>query len=164
MRHSQNKVTKEITLDQNHYVSTLRSISHPQLTRAKMEDFAEPEVHELYRSLLGAVAYLSHTRLDVNVFICALQRHGHKPQIQHVKKLNKLLSWLRKNPKKLHYKNFVEPRAGGSIHAEASSAPARHIFALFLTQLSRRKMRVASVSEEHSTYTHARSEERGCKY
>ena len=58
-------------------------------------------------SLLGAVAYLAHTRIDVVVFICALQRHTSKPQVQHVKKLNKLLSWVQKNPRKLVYRRFA---------------------------------------------------------
>ena len=57
-------------------------------------------------SLLGAVAYLSHTRIDVVVFICAGQRYSSKPQIQHVKRLNKLLTWIQRNPKKLVYKRF----------------------------------------------------------
>ena len=71
VKHVQDQVTKEITLDQIAYVGNLRTISHPQLTDGKQEDLCTPDLHQLYMSLLGAVAYLSHTRMDVVVFICA---------------------------------------------------------------------------------------------
>ena len=71
-------------------------------------------------SLLGAVAYLSHTRLDAAVFICALQRHAAKPQIEHVRKLSKLLTWVHKHPKKLAYKR----RQGAESNIRAISDAA----------------------------------------
>ena len=71
-------------------------------------------------SLLGAVAYLAHTRLDVVVFICALQRHTSKPQVLHVRKLNKLLTWAKKYPRKLVYRRF-DNSTGGSCPTEASA-------------------------------------------
>ncbi len=86
--HIQCHMIHEITLDQTAYAINLRSIAHPQLHGARPEDECCPALHQLYMSLLGAVAYLSHTRLDVAVFLCAIQRYGHKPQTQHVKKLN----------------------------------------------------------------------------
>ncbi len=57
-------------------------------------------------SLLGAVAYLALTRVDVLVFICALQRYAATPQIQHVKRLNKVVKWVQRHPKKLHFKRL----------------------------------------------------------
>ena len=108
VRHVQDKVTKEITLDQVAYASNLRCIAHPQLTGSKHEDLCCPALHQLYMSLLGAVAYLSHTRVDVVVFICAGQRFAQKPQIQHVRRLNKLLLWIQRNPKKLIYRRFQQ--------------------------------------------------------
>ena len=65
----------EVTLDQIAYVGNLRSIAHPQLSGGRPEDECCPALIQLYMSLLGAIAYLSHTRVDVCVFICALQRH-----------------------------------------------------------------------------------------
>ena len=86
MKRQQNPITKEVSLDQNHFVTTLKPIVHQHLATEPADSKACPGLHELYRSLLGAIAYLSHTRLDVNVFVSALQRHGHQPQIQHVRK------------------------------------------------------------------------------
>ena len=45
----------------------------------KAEDLCCQALIQLYMSLLGAVAYLTHTRMDVAVFICALQRHTSAP-------------------------------------------------------------------------------------
>jgi len=106
VHHCQDQLTKEITLDQIHYAKTLKSIAHPQLQAGKPEDLAVQELVELFMSLLGAVAYLAHTRIDTVVFVSALQRHTSKPQVIHIKRLNKLLAWIQKNPKKLVYRRL----------------------------------------------------------
>ena len=87
VRHLQDIITKEITLDQIEYTQNLRPISHPELKTAKNEETCSAPLHQLFMSLLGAVAYLSHTRIDALVFISALQRHNSKPQIINVKRL-----------------------------------------------------------------------------
>jgi hypothetical protein len=92
----------------------LKAVAHPQLHTGKPEDLAVPELFALFMSLLGAVAYLAHTRIDVVVFVSALQRHTSKPQLAHIKRLNKLLSWVQRNPKKLAYRKL----GGGSSSAE----------------------------------------------
>ena len=66
------------------------------------------EVHELYRSLLGAVAFMYLTRADVLVFITACQRHGHAPKVIHVKRLNTIVRWIQSNPRRLKYSPFKE--------------------------------------------------------
>ena len=110
----------EITLDQVTFAAALKPIVHRQLSTARPEDFAEPELHQLFQSLLGAVAYLVHTRVDVVVFICALQRVASKPQIQHVNRLNRLLRWIQRNPRKLAFKKFQT----GPTHLRAVSDAA----------------------------------------
>ena len=116
-RHCQDPVTKEITLDQIEYAQNLRPIAHPELKTAGNEALCSPPLHQLYMSLLGAVAYLAHTRVDALVFISALQRHNSKPQVIHVKRLNKLLAWLQAHPKKLTYRRFGD---GGRNNPEAA--------------------------------------------
>ena len=41
------------------------------------------------------------------VFVCAGQRQAAKPQVQHARRLNKLLTWIQRNPKKLMYKSLT---------------------------------------------------------
>ena len=98
----------EITLDQIEYVQRLRPMVHSQLRGGQVEDLCCPELQALYMSLSGAIAYLTHTRIDIVVFICAFQRHTHRPTALHARKLNKLLTWIRKNPRKLVSKRFRE--------------------------------------------------------
>ena len=54
VHHIQDPKTKEITLDQVAFANNLRLISHPELSTAKNEDKATPELVALYQSLLGA--------------------------------------------------------------------------------------------------------------
>ncbi|MFM7987955.1 MAG: hypothetical protein ACKPKO_52445, partial [Candidatus Fonsibacter sp.] len=64
-------------------------------------------MHSLSRSLLGVVAFLLLTRIGVAVFVSALQRWGHAPNIIHVKCLNALSKWIQANPKRLVYGSFI---------------------------------------------------------
>ena len=122
VRHQQDPKTKEITLDQIAYSQQLRKIAHSELSTAKNEDKCSPELTELYQSLVGAIAYLAQTRVDALVFISALQRHNHSPQIVHVKRANKLLGWLQHTPKKLAYRTL---KIGGSHCAEPKETHLR---------------------------------------
>ena len=70
---------------------------------------ASTELHQLYMSLLGAVAYMALTRPDAVAYISALQRFNHAPKVIHVKRLNALTRWLQRHPKGLHY-----PQLSGS--------------------------------------------------
>ena len=68
---------------------------------------------------------MTHTRVDIVVFICALQRVTRKPQIQHVRRLNKLLAWIQRHPKKLLYKRFG--KAPGGSHRAETRKPTPHL-------------------------------------
>ena len=71
-----------------------------------------PDMEELmilFMSLIGAIAYALLIRLDVAVFVCALQRVTHKPQIIHIKRANAVVRYMQKNLKHLTYKHFSSP-------------------------------------------------------
>ena len=85
-----------ITLDQNEYISALKPIQHPDITGKPMEELCTEGVMRLYWSLLGAVAYTLLTQHWVAIYVIALQRQTHKPQYQHVRKLNSLLKIIQK--------------------------------------------------------------------
>ena len=126
VRHIQDKPTMEVTLDQIVFAGNLRPIVHAQLKFAKADDLCCPELHKLYMSLVGAVAYLAHTRVDIVVFICALQRYTSKPQVQHVRKVNKLLRWVQRHPRKLVYRRFAKTSGGGHNEAGHGSSGSGH--------------------------------------
>ena len=77
-------------MDEIEYASSLRIIAHSGLVSKKSEDAVSAVLHSLYRSLLGAVAFLLLTRADVAVYASALQRLGHAPKVIHAKRLNVL--------------------------------------------------------------------------
>ena len=106
VHHVQDKVSKGCSLDQIDYAKNLKAIVHDEVQTKPTESDCGPELHQLYQSLLGAVAYLYLTRTDVLVFISGLQRWAHKPKIIHVKRLNKVLRWVQRNPRKLEYPPF----------------------------------------------------------
>eukprot|EP00438_Fugacium_kawagutii_P035880 Skav204682 [mRNA] locus=scaffold1284:96116:106049:- [translate_table: standard] len=85
-----------ITLDQNEYISALKPIHHPDITGKPMDEPCTEPVMRLYWSLLGAVAYTLLTQHWIAIYIIALQRQTHKPQYQHIRKLNSLLKVLQK--------------------------------------------------------------------
>ena len=106
-------------LDQHEYAKAQRTIAHPDIGSKPAEDAVCTELHNLYRSLLGAVAYLTLTRLDIAVFVSALQRWSHAPNIIHVKRPNALTRWVQANPKGLVYNPLSSTRsqmADGNCH------------------------------------------------
>ena len=103
VRHSQDKTTKEVDLDQEEYIKGIRLCVHPDITGKPADSLAEPSLHEQYWSVLGAIAYAVLTRPDIAVFVSALQRFSQKPLVIHVKRLNMVVRWAQRNPKKLHY-------------------------------------------------------------
>ena len=56
VRHVQDASSKDICLDQVQYAQNLRPIAHPQLSTGQATDPCGPDMHQLYMSLLGAVA------------------------------------------------------------------------------------------------------------
>ena len=74
VHHCQGKTTKETSLDQAHYAQNLMPISHIQLGTGKPEDEAVAQLKNLYMSFLGAVAYLTQTRIDI--FSSSVLRSG----------------------------------------------------------------------------------------
>ena len=85
-RHLQGPTTFLITLDQEEYIKNMKPIIHQELKGRSSDTECTVEIIQLSMSLLGAVAYALMTRIDVAVFVCAMQRVIHKPKIIHVKK------------------------------------------------------------------------------
>ena len=107
IRHIQVKETLEISLDQEEYIKNLKPIQHAELSGPSAERECSAPLVQLFMSLLGAVAYALMTRVDIAVFVCALQRVTHKPQIIHIKRLNAVLRWMQANPKRIWFRRMT---------------------------------------------------------
>ena len=93
-----------VCMDQNEYILAMRPIRHPELTGRPSTDPCSAEVHNLYQSLLGAVAYALLSQAWAAVFVIALQRRTSNPLNIHVRRLNLLLAAMQKNYAKLFFR------------------------------------------------------------
>jgi hypothetical protein len=108
VRHSINK-SGDITMDQYDYVKQLKTIDDTTV-KNKPDDWpAEYALKVQFASLLGAVAWMVLTRMDIAVYVVALQRFTQAPQAIHIKRLNTLLRWVRRRPCAIVYKHFPPP-------------------------------------------------------
>ena len=105
-----NGTTKEITLDQDEYIKGSRTIAHPDLTGKPTDSLCVPDLHMLFWSVLGAINFAILTRMDIAVFVGALQRVSHKPTILHCKRLNAVVRWAQRNPKRIKYGSLDSTR------------------------------------------------------
>ncbi len=101
--HSQSACNSVTRIHQNHYVAQLRPMevaglkAEAELTASQTADFL---------SLLGGLSWLVQTRLDIAVFICALQRSAKKPRGEHAMRINRVLKWAKKYPYFLTYRQI----------------------------------------------------------
>lgn len=68
-----------------------------------------PEQTSLYMSLLGGLSWLTQTRLDVAIYVVALQRAATRATVGHLLKLNKITKWVRRKKFMLTYKKMMPP-------------------------------------------------------
>jgi len=120
VRHIQDPQTYEASLDQTEYISGMRTIAADTYRGLASESLCAPVLHQMYQSLVGAVAFTALTRLDVLVFIVALQRYSHAPKVIHVRRLNMLVRWMQANPRKLMYRRFKTGKRHLKIIADSS--------------------------------------------
>ena len=98
-----------VTTHQNHYVLGLKPIDTTSVDVTKPTQPLTKDQHEDYRSLLGGVSWLSQTRLDVCIYVQALQRAAQKPTIANLLRLNTVVRWIRRKPSFLHFKKLNGP-------------------------------------------------------
>ena len=88
---------KAIIMHQNHYAAQLRPIdesllgSHPE--EMEVKEFSD-ELGTLFMSLLGGLAWLVLTRIDICIYVQCMPRHAQAPRVGDIRKLNRLLRWV----------------------------------------------------------------------
>ena len=109
INHVQDPNTYVVICEQNAYIACLKPIVSSELSSAQPEDVASPELAAMFISLLGALAYCLLTRMDLGVYVCALQRVASRPLCKHIKRLNTLTRWAQRNPRGLRYARLSLP-------------------------------------------------------
>ena len=109
--HEQDEVTKEIWTHQHHYTRQLKTIVDEQYKMCDGDQQVTGNTYTAYRSLLGGVAWLAQTMMPVCMYISYLQPRSQAPTVNDVKKLNRLLRWIKANLASLgvQYGRLQEP-------------------------------------------------------
>ena len=96
-----------VTTHQNHYVTGLKAVDMTAVDTSKPLTPLTELQHSDYLSLLGGLSWLSQTRLDVCIYVQALQRAAQKPTIGHLQRLNCVVKWVRRKPAFLHFCKLI---------------------------------------------------------
>ena len=72
-------------------------IRDPEFTGANPADQLSERLASMFLSLLMALAFRLQTRIDLAIYIVALQRYAQNPNAEHIKKLNTIVFWAIKN-------------------------------------------------------------------
>ena len=105
----QNKKDFSIYTHQNHYVTEITEIPLANVNTTNSSEPLTDELKTLFWSLLGALSWLQQTRADIAPFIGYLQRVAHEPVIDHVKKANHILRYVRRVKCGLCYRRLMPP-------------------------------------------------------
>jgi hypothetical protein len=79
---------------QNHYANNLKCIDVTSVDTIRPQTPLNEEQHKDYMSLLGGVAWLNLTRMDICIYVQALQRAASKPTVGHLMRLNTVTRWI----------------------------------------------------------------------
>ncbi|CAK0867548.1 unnamed protein product [Prorocentrum cordatum] len=102
-----------IEVDQIEYVKNLSCIDEKGLQGLGDEDDPPAGHVNQYPSLLGAIAWRIMTRIDIYIYVAALQRHGKAPKVGHIKKMNVLLKYMKEHPLALTTHKLKLPLSDG---------------------------------------------------
>jgi len=103
------KIQDGYKIDQDHYAAQLRCIDTSSLDLNLPDKLLNEEFLSAFLSLLGGLGWLIQTRLDIAIYVCALQRAAKKATTGHILKLNKLTKWVRRKKFALTYRKLQPP-------------------------------------------------------
>ena len=115
------RVGDYVEVHQNQYIAQLRCISSA-LTLADDEADLDASSTALFMSLLGGVGWVVQTRPDVAAYVGALQRHLKNPKVKHLKRLNRVVRYVKAHPLVLKFKRVPPPTCLGIISDSAFQA------------------------------------------
>ena len=73
------------------------------------DELLDETLRACYLTLLGAAAWMLLTRMDMGIYISALQRVSHKPAAIHLRRLNRVIRYMQRNPRRLEYRALRPP-------------------------------------------------------
>ena len=92
------RVSDGFTISQRHYIEQLRPIPDSLYVHGGLDDPVPTLAMELFRSLVGGLAWAVQTRPDTAIFVSALQRHLARPLHRHCRDANRVLLYMQRKP------------------------------------------------------------------
>ena len=99
----------DIDLHQNPYVDQIKPLEAKHLERHSDETDLQKLKYSVFRTVLGALSWLAQTRYDVAVYVAAMQRVANTPTVGHVRKLAKVVRWVRRKRVSIKYRRLRWP-------------------------------------------------------
>ena len=121
IKHEQ-KESGEIVMHQKSYAESLSVIDLSKYTFENSDTLVPAPLVKAYQTLLGGAAWMTMTCPAVCVYVSYLQRHSKGPTYKHVKDLNRLVRWLKRNPQEIWYRRLTPPTRLVAVTDSAFSA------------------------------------------
>jgi hypothetical protein len=96
----------KIIQHQNHYVKQLNTVNLSEYKGLEPGQLLTEKQKHLYSSILGGLSWLIQTRADIAIYVCALQRAAKAPTVEHMKRLNQVVRWIKRTPSALVYRKL----------------------------------------------------------
>ena len=94
---------------QHSYVKAIKPMSLDGIKKLGELDTVDDLTHNLYRKILGEVAWTMLTRADLAVYVQALQRRGAKPRVVDCRRINLVVRYLKRHATGIFYPKLAQP-------------------------------------------------------
>ena len=98
-----------VLLHQNQYIDQLRPLSLSPFDDVSDDTFLKGALYSVFRTALGVLSWLVQTRYDVSVYVAALQRVAQTPRMAHLRKVGRVLKWVRRRRYSIRYRSLRRP-------------------------------------------------------
>lgn len=98
-----------VTMSQQHYVQQLKPLPTEGVDETKPAVMLSEQMRGMCMSLLGGLSWLTQTRPDICVYVCAMRRVAAKPQVEHLIRMNRVLKWCKRKQCHLHFAVLSRP-------------------------------------------------------
>eukprot|EP00971_Amphidinium_carterae_P142458 2821821-Amphidinium_carterae.1 len=100
-----------VRMHQKHYLEKLVPLTQEQMAvcKRKSNQVCSHELHQVYRSLLGRVAWTVSTRPEAAVLAGMFQTKANNPTHEDLLRLNVTAKWLKTHPSEIFYPHMTGP-------------------------------------------------------
>ena len=98
-----------LTIQEAKYTAQLRNICLDTVVTSGWDTESPPDLHSVFRTLVGGVAGLTLTAPDISVHVAFLQRQLAKPTLANIRDLDRLVLWVQKRPQRICFEALTPP-------------------------------------------------------